>query len=231
MSNALSHEVYLVFEQLKAIDRRRSRVIDSVAAHFGRNKIADVLTRMQLLDPLFSANSNFFDSIDEREPEDFIRFLAKKTEAYEAETVKVLREQVSPYNQHVDEQILFGARTAGQDAARAFLTNSAAAARRSRLPLSEAVQSIFHITYNGLPSDKGFILSIRPLSGITVHYRYSAHLEAWQSTGVDFSFMCELRREWISGLLDVFSPDVYYSRTQSCEQGDGYGFEEFSLRS
>ena len=226
-----SHEVHLVFEQLRAIDRRRSRVIDSVAAHFGRKKVADLFTQNNLQLPLFSEDPKFVDIIDEREPQEFIRFLAKKTEAYEAKTIKLLREKISDYHPHVDEQILFGARTAGQDAARAFLTSSTAAEKRSRLPLTEAVQSIFHITYNGLPSDRGFILSIRPQSGITVHYRYSAHSEAWNEAGIDVAFMGKLREEWISGLLDILSPNVFYHRAKAFELGDGYGFEEFALHS
>jgi len=149
----------------------------------------------------------------------------------EAATVTALRKHVSVYQQHVDEQILFGARTAGQEAGRSFLARSKPATKgRTHLDVPEAIQAVFDLTYNGLPWEKDYFLCLRALGGSTVHYIRSPHLAAWRSSNGDPKFLSSLKSEWTKGMLDILSPETEYSSSHSIEQGETFGLAQFHLR-
>ncbi len=227
MNSHISPDIEVVFEQLLWIERRRFRLVESVSAHFGRPLVERVLSGL-LSGPL--ANEPEFQALlDEREPLDFLRSLALAVEESEATTVTRLRTHVSVYREHVDEQILFGARTSGQEAGRAFLSRSQGAPTRSNpLPVPESVQAIFELNYTGLPGERNHFLILRSHGGSTVHFMRSPHLEAWK--GAESRFLYNLRCEWVRGILDIISPRIELFTAQAIEQGGAFGLEHFFFR-
>lgn len=231
MYQNVSPEIERVFSQLKWLEQKRFRVIESVAAHFGKNLIQKILEKEALLSSPLQDPVPFNELLDAREPEIFLKDFAQQMEQLEAKTVTALRKYVSTYQLHVDEQILFGGRTAGQEAGRDFLSRiRMSLTGRSHLDLPEAVQAVFEMTYNGLPEDKNYFLTIRPLAASTMHTVRSAHLENWKSAGGDPKFLYQLKMEWIRGILDILSPKVEFATTQSIEQGNEFGLAHFYRR-
>lgn len=231
MYQNVSPEIERVFNQLIWLEQKRFRVIESVAAHFGKDLVARVLAKENIKDSPLKEVTSFTELLDERNPSDFLTYFAHKMEALEASTVTTLRKHISTYQSHVDEQILFGARTAGQEAGRAFLSKvRASLTGRSYLELPEAVQAVFEMTYNGLPEEKNYFLTIRPLAASTIHIVKSPHLESWKSVNGDPKFMYALKVEWIRGILDILSPKVEYHTTQCIEEGGAFGLAHFYSR-
>lgn len=223
-----SPEIERIYQQLLWIERRRARVLASVSAHFGKS-IVEKLTK-EIISPL-AGEPDYSTLVDETGPERYLAKLANEVEQLEANTVSALRKHVSVYPAHVDEQILFGARTAGQEAGRTFLASAKPAITgRSHLEVPEAVQAVFDLTYNGLPWEKNHFLCLRALGGSTVHYTHSPHLSAWKSVGAEPRFLYELKSEWIKGILDILSPETEYSSSQAIEQGAEFGLAHFHQR-
>lgn len=227
----ISPEIERIYQQLLWIERRRQRIISSVAAHFGAGSIERILrTEGCALSPLKN-EPDYSTLVDERGPELFLAALAAEVERLEALTVTALRKHVSVYQQHVDEQILFGARTAGQESGRIFLAQSRFATKgRPYLEVPEAIQAVFDITFNGLPWDRNHFLCLRSLGGSTVHYTRSPHLESWRAAGADPRFLYAVKTEWTKGILDILSPETEFSSTQSIEQGGDFGLAHFYHR-
>lgn len=224
----ISAEIERIYQQLLWIERRRERIISSVSAHFGRTSVDRIMK--DLHSPL-AGEPDLVSLVDERGPAAFLAGLAVEVEAHEAKTITQLRKHLSVYPEHVDEQILFGARTAGQESGRAFLANAKPAlAGRSHLEVPEAVQAVFDLTYNGLPWERNFFLSLRSLGGSSVHFSRSPHLTAWTQAGGDPKFLYAIKSEWIKGILDILSPFTEFSSSQAIEQGAGYGLAHFHLR-
>jgi hypothetical protein len=227
----ISPEIERIYQQLLWADRRRARIITSVAAHFGSTTVQRILSQEKLTNSKLVGEPDFHTLLDERAPPAYLAHLAHETEALEAATVSALRKHVSVYQQHVDEQILFGTRTAGQEAGRSFLARSKLATKgRTHLDVPEAIQAVFDLTYNGLPWEKDYFLCLRALGGSTVHYIRSPHLAAWRAAGGDPKFMFSLKSEWIRGMLDILSPETEFSTSHSIEQGERYGLAQFHLR-
>jgi hypothetical protein len=231
VKSRISPEVELVYSQLLWIERRRFRLVESVSVHFGHALVQRVLSTGGLSRSPLENEPDFVSLLDEREPEEFLAHLASEVEKNEAATITRLRSHVSIYREHVDEQILFGARTAGQEAARSFL--SLAPMTRPRpalLSVPEAVQAIFELNYTGLPGEKNHFLMLRSQGGSTVHFARSPHLEAWNAVGAEPKFLYQARCEWVRGILDIASPQIEFSTAQAIEQGGPYGLEHFFLR-
>jgi hypothetical protein len=231
MIRNVSPEIERVYSQLHWIHLRRFRVIESVSAHFGREQVQKILEKSGIASPKLENNPDFFSLLDERDPLAYLRDLGREIERHEAATVTALRRHVSIYQEHVDEQILFGSRTAGQEAGRIFLSRSKPAVReRSHLDVPEAVQAVFELTYSGMPGEKNHFLCLRSLGGCSVHQSHSPHLESWKMESGDPKFFHAMKSAWIVGILDILSPDTIYSATTAIELGDEYGLAHFHLR-
>ncbi len=221
----------LVFEQLLWIERRRFRILENVSSHFGRSLVERILKTDDLMSSPLRGEPEFEDLMDERDPEIFLSDLALAVEKNEAATITRLRSHVSIYREHVDEQIIFGSRTAGQEAGRFFLSRSPVAKTRpSPLSVPESVQAVFELNYTGLPGEKNHFLMLRSHGGSTVHFVRSPHLEAWKSVAADPRFLYDLRCEWVRGILDIVSPQTIHRTAAAIEQGETYGLEHFYFR-
>ncbi len=229
MENRISPEIEGVYNQLLWIEQRRARIVESVSAHFSQSAAYKILKEKSLLNTIVGREKSFSTLLDDRSPKVFLADLAKQVEQQEAATIHALRTHISLYQHHVDEQILFGARTAGQEAGRHFLSRLAAHTRRY-LDVPEAVQAVFELTYNGLPDERNHFLCLRLFGGSTVHFIRSPHLAAWTAVGADPSFLFELKEEWIRGILDILSPETVFTTTQAMERGDDYGLSQFYAR-
>jgi hypothetical protein len=222
-------EIEKAFGQLQWVERRRQRVIAAVGSHFGMATAQRVLKEAGV--DITSSEDPFASLIDERDPPEFLAALADQVLTREARTIAALRKNVSTYPQHVDEQILFGTRTAGQEAARAFMArNHPAADNAEHLELAEAIQALLELSYFGLPGEKNYFLSLRAHGGSTVHFSRSPQLEAWRSAEGDSKFLHQLKEQWVRGILDILSPTVEYSSPQSLEEGHAFGLAQFHLR-
>jgi hypothetical protein len=233
MESRVSPDIEKIFEQLLWIMRRRFRVVESVKAHFGKTGVDRALAGLSALPPLpLDHEPEFLDLLDEREPLDFLGSLSFAVEHFEADTITRLRAHVSMYRDHVDEQILFGARTAGQEAARTFLESQAPIGRPrlETLSVPESVQAVFELGFAGLPGDRNHFLVLRPRGGCSAHFVRSPHLAAWAAAGADARFLYGVRCEWVRGMLDILSPSVNFHPAHSIEQGESYGLEHFYLR-
>lgn len=231
MLEPISPEVERVFSQLLWIEHRRARVVESVSAHFGQDKVGKILESQGLLPSPLSGDPCFSRLLDENDPDSFLRSLARRVERHDAATVHALRKHVSVYQQHVDEQILFGARTSGQEAGRSFLAESKPSLKgRQSLSIPEAVQAVFSLSYNGVPGDRNHFLIIRPHSGATVHYTRSPHLDSWNEAGADPKFLYSVNSEWLRGALDILAPNASFVTSQAIEKGHPYGLAHFYLK-
>lgn len=231
MKCGLSPELENIFSQLIWIERRRFRIIEAVSAHFGKENIEKILAMDPATNSPLTEATSLSEMIDDRDPESLLQFLSTQMDTCEATTVKVLRQHVSVYQSHVDEQILFGARTAGQEAARSFLSKSKISHSTDEpISLSEAVQAIFALTYRVDESEKNYFLTLRPQAGATVHEQRSPHIDIWKSVGCDLKLMSAIRNEWIRGMLDILSPDIEYSESKQIEHGSPYGLAHFYKR-
>jgi len=231
VKSRISPDVELVYSQLLWIERRRFRLVESVSVHFGQTLVERVLNAGGLSASPLEAEPDFASLLDERDSKNFLSALANEVEKNEAATITRLRSHVSVYREHVDEQILFGARTAGQEAARTFLSMSPVAKPRpDLLSVPEAVQAIFELNYTGLPGERNHFLLLRSQGGSTVHCVRSPHLEAWHAVSAEPKFLYQTRCEWVRGILDILSPQIEFSTSQSIEQGGAFGLEHFFLR-
>lgn len=216
-----NHQMQSIFSQLQWIEKRKHRILDGIGAHFGNNWKKDLAA----LD--FASGASLREALDEREPEAFVADLAYKVEKEEARTVQFLREKVSRYPEHVDEQILFASRSAGQDAGRHHLAQHEYNTPRD-LPVLLA--SLERLCFWGLPADRCYFSSLRPLADFSLHFRSCPHTKAWREGGGDPAFLGKVEQAWIQGLLDILSPDVTHIRRYSIPQGDEYGLDLFIPR-
>ncbi len=231
MKSRISPHIEQIYEQLLWIERRRFRVIESVSAHFGKSVVANVLSTGGWSPCPLLGEPELASLLDEKPPLVFLRELAFKVEACEAAAITLLRSHVSLYREHVDEQIIFGSRTAGQDAGRTFLSQvPIARPRTGPLSTQEAVQAIFELNFQGLPEERNYFLMLRSHGGSTAHFVRSPHLEAWKVANAEPGFMYAVRCEWVKGILDIVSPPVEFSSAQAIEQGDTFGLQHFFLR-
>ena len=231
MIRDVSPEIERVYSQLRWIHLRRFRVVESVSAHFGRENVRRILAKSGVSNSPLENDPDFFSLLDERDAFEFLRDLAFEVEGHEATAVTALRRHVSIYQDHVDEQVLFGSRTAGQEAGRIFLSRSKPAIRlRSHLDVPEAVQAVFELTYSGLPGERNHFLCLRSLGGCSVHFSKSPHLAPWTKAGADPRFFYTMKSQWIRGILDILSPDTIFSTSTALEYGNEYGLAHFHLR-
>jgi hypothetical protein len=232
MDSPTTPELEKTYEQLLWILRRRFRVVESVRAHFGKANVERALGTQDAPPLSLDREAELSELLDERDPVRFLADLAFAVERYEAETVARLRAHVSVYRDHVDEQILFGARTAGQEAARTFLEAQAPLGRPrlETLSVPEAMQAVFDLGFAGLPGDRNHFLVLRSRGGSSAHFSRSPHLEAWLSAGADPRFLYDVRCEWVRGVLDIVSPRVNFHPSSAIEQGGAFGLEHFYLR-
>lgn len=231
MKSRISPEIELVYEQLLWIERRRFRILENVSAHFGRPLVERILSADELLASPLRGEPEFHTLLDERDPNDFLSSLATAVEKNEAAVITRLRSHVSIYREHVDEQIIFGSRTAGQEAGRHFLARSPVVKPRPHpLSVPEAVQAIFEMNFTGLPEERNHFVVLRSQGGSTVHFSHSPHLESWKSVGADSRFLYELRCEWVKGILDIISPQIVHATAAAIEKGSEFGLEHFYFR-
>lgn len=217
------HRVEQILNQLFWIQRRRDRISDSVSSHFGREKVSLLLKGLSLKAPQLSPNFDYRLLQQGKSDEEFVRELALHVEYDEALVVKTLRERASPYPAHVDEQILFGARNAGQDAGRFILQRDID--RSFTLP--EVFQAIESLSYLGLASDQNYFVTLRPLGHISVHHERCPHLKAWTEAGAEVLFQEKLQAAWTRGIIDILSPQTFFERKYSIPRGDAFGLDYY----
>jgi hypothetical protein len=226
----MSPEIEKVYGQLLWVERRRQRVIAAVGSHFGHPSVERILAENKIA-PLFGAGTGFSSLIDERGPGETLRSVAADTLRLEARTLATLRKHVSVYQHHVDEQILFGVRTAGQEAGRSFMAQShRAGLKPERLEIPEAIQAVLELTFQGLPGERNHFLSLRAHGGSTLHFVRSPYLDAWRAENADPKFLHLNRLEWVRGMLDILSPETEYSTSHSLEEGGAFGLAQFHQR-
>ena len=227
----ISPELERAYSRLLWMERRRARITDCVASHFGRPLISKLLEKHELT---HSALQNFpilSQVINEDCPSEAIRALASDMEIKEAKTITLLQNHASSFKTHVEEQILFGARSSGQDAGRYFLSQSRDnAIFDSDFSIAQVVQAVFELSYEGHPHDSNFFIVARSIGSTNIHYERSAHLISWKAANADINFLVKVRAEWIRGIIDILSPKVQFCATKSIELGDAYGHEHYSIR-
>jgi hypothetical protein len=224
----ISPELVKIYQQLRWMEQRRKRIVDSVASHFSKKSVFQILEKENLTTCPYQLDLELSKLIDEREPEDFLIDLANTIEFLEAKTITCLRKHTSVYQNHVDEQILFGSRNSGQDAGRQFLATFKKYDKTAyHLEPIESVQAVFDITFNGFTKDKNFFLVLRAQGGSTIHFERSPHLKNWQNAGADPKFLHLVRVEWIKGILDILSSKLAFTYTQSIECGADFGLAQF----
>ncbi|MGZ3652522.1 MAG: hypothetical protein ACXVB9_05650 [Bdellovibrionota bacterium] len=231
MKSRISPDIEKIYEQLLWVVRRRFRIVESVAAHFGKPLVDRVLQSVPA--PLLPLDKevDFRTLLDERDPLDLLQTLAFDIVKNEAATISQLRTRVSLYREHVDEQILFGSRTAGQEAGRTFLAQTPIGKPRlESLTVPESVQAVFELNFTGLPGEKNHFLMLRSQGGSSAHFVRSPHLEAWTAAGADPRFLYDVRSNWVRGILDIISPGVEFYPASAIEQGSPFGLEHFYLR-
>jgi hypothetical protein len=233
VKSRISPDIEKIYEQLLWIVRRRFRIVESVAAHFGKPIVERTLAAVSPPRLPLHHEVDFRALLDERDPLALIQDLAHDIVKHEAAVVSQLRARVSVYRDHVDEQILFGSRTAGQEAGRTFLAETRTPVGKPRLEalsVPESVQAVFELNFTGLPGDKNHFLVLRPQGGSSAHFVRSAHLNAWKEGGGDARFLYDVRAAWIRGILDIISPGIDFYSASAIEHGSPYGLEHFYLR-
>lgn len=233
MKSRISPDIEKIYEQLLWIVRRRFRIVESVSVHFSKGLVERSLAGVPA--PLLPLDHevDFRTLLDERAPLELLADLAFDIVKNEAEVIVQLRARVSPYRNHVDEQILFGSRTAGQEAGRTFLAQTRTTVGKPRLEslsVPESVQAVFELNFTGLPGEKNHFLMLRPQGGSSAHFVRSPQLPAWKAGGGDARFLFEVRAAWVRGILDIISPGVDFHAASAIEQGASYGLEHFYLR-
>ena len=233
VKSRISPDIEKIYEQLLWIVRRRFRIVESVSAHFGKVLVTRSLVNVPA--PLLPLDHevDFRTLLDERPPMQLLGDLAFDIVKNEATVIAELRALVSPYRDHVDEQILFGSRTAGQEAGRTFLAQTRTPGGKPRLDslsVPESVQAVFELNFTGLPDEKNHFLVLRPQGGSSAHFVRSPQLTAWRAGGGDACFLFEVRASWVRGILDIISPSVDFHAASAIEQGASYGLEHFYLR-
>jgi hypothetical protein len=231
VKSRISPDIEKVFEQLLWVVRRRYRIVESVQAHFGRQLVDRVLEAVPPPPLPLSDQADLPPLLDEKEPLEFLSSLAFEVVRNEAATISQLRGHVSVYREHVDEQILFGSRTAGQEAGRSFLAQPPAGKPRPEsLSVPEAVQAVFELNFTGIPGEKNHFLMLRSQGGSSAHFVRSPLLAAWASAQADPRFLYDMRCEWVRGILDILSPRVEFHPASAIERGNPFGLEHFYLR-
>lgn len=224
----ISPEIQRVFQQIRWLEKRRTKIIESVSSHFSKATVQQILEKENLVTFPLNLELELSQLIDERNIDDFLRDLANRVEVFSAQTIAAIRKHTSVYRDHVDEQIRFGSRYAGQDAGRYFLSSHTKYDKTvPHLEPIEVVQAVFELTYNGFPGDKNYFLCLRSFGGSTVHFQHSPHLKNWASVGTDPKFLHQIKVDWMKGILDILSPGMEFSFTQAIETGAKFGLAQF----
>jgi hypothetical protein len=209
--------------QISLQEERRIRVVEAVAAHFGREKVNSALRELSS-SPLseWSGEGELRSLHLGRQS---LQKLARTQTEIEATTYRLLCEKTSKFPAHVEEQILFGARTFGQQIGRSELMEVGFNAEVSA-PL--AVKIVFDCIYTGLEEEKNVFLCLRSMGGSTVHIRRSEfeYLEPTLRRVLSL-----VRNETIKGILEIIAPDISLEISTSMESGDSFGLMQFRLKS
>lgn len=212
------HQLQTIYGQLQWIEIRTKRIYEGLCAHFGQlSAPAPAITLEQ---------NSFWDIIDDREPENFLRDLGHSIRAQEAKQISHYRQLSSKYKSHTDEQIIFYSRSVGQDAARSFLSTFN---YPENIELPTILLAIERLCYFGLPRDNNHFATIRPLSDFSLHFQKCPSTAAWIEGGGDPIFLDEMEKSWILGILDILAPKLIHQRRYSIPKGHPFGLDFFSL--
>jgi hypothetical protein len=220
------HRIERILLQLSWIQRRQHRIIDSVMAHFGRAAVKSIVDSLKLRAQELPTTPDYSLLLDDAEPLEFVNKLAYSVEFDEALIIKELLLKASPYPNHVKEQILFGARNAGQDAGR-FVLQKDLQRKFSLIELFQAVDSIY---FQETPGEHNYFVSLRPMGSVSIHNERCRHIDAWNSAGADPIFMEQIQSLWIQGVVDILATNVHFQRTHSIPRGDEFGLWHFIPR-
>ena len=215
----------MIFEQIKWIDRRRTRIVSYISAHYGKKSVRNVLEKISSSLKKPQLHSTLEDHVNELAPSDYLRNLAFDVELDECLTIEAFVQSFSKQETEFKKQILRGSRYSGQEAARNIQSHSSLESFNGTPPLSILYSAISKLLYNGLPDDKFSFTSVRPLSDISIFYSKCPHIDAWRKGTKDVAFMCDIRHNWIQGLLEILAPNILHIRSASIAKGNKFGKE------
>ncbi len=217
----------IVFDQLKLIDRRRLRVLETANSRFPAHSLRKYLELECENLRNFEFRERLDDAMDDSGPSVYLKKLAFEIELNEARQVKALLSHPTIIQEQIQQVILEGAQVAGQDAARDYLRSSRRTENFRSINLAELYSVLSRLIFLELPSDHSAFSSIRPLSDISIHFKKCVHIEAWRSAEIDPKIMSDIEHAWISGILEIIRPDVRHLRITSISRGDSYGRDKF----
>lgn len=217
----------ILFDQLKLIERRRFRMLESVANHFSNFDFSKYLgeSAPELQNLIFKDRLD--DQMDDSGPKTYLRRLTLLVNKNEALQVKALMSCPAIPQNNIRKLLLQGARIAGQDAARELSGFSARRSKGLPLSLSELFSILNRLVFFEFPDQRNVFASIRPLSDISVHFKTCLQAEAWETAAIDPKIMVEIESKWIKGILDIIRPDIQHERLKSIAYGDEYGRDKY----
>lgn len=217
----------VIYDQLKLIERRRLRVLETVIARFPKGSMRKYLDSECPKLKAFQFSERLDDEMDDSRPSAFLHKLALAIEENEAIQTNALLQHPKIAEEKMKKVILEGAQVAGQDAARNYLRSSKRIGKIGPVNLSDLYSIISRLVFFEFPNEKSAFSSIRPLSDISIHFQKCVHLKAWSKTGVDTKFMCSIEQAWIGGILELIRPDISLVRINSIACGDRYGRDKY----
>ncbi len=215
----------IIYQQLHWIQRRRVRVERAIQNAFGKKSMDRVMEGLVPPLEMHDFSLPLEEARSELSTNKFLRQLAYQVEYNEGRLFQAMLLSISSHREQVAQQILHSSQHSGQEAARHYLTTSSVEST-----LSSIYFAISQVTYWGFPEDKCFFSSVRPLSDILIYHRTCPHTTAWKASGVDTSFMSDVQKCWVDGLLDIFSPNLVHYCTASIPKGDACGKEHFMFQ-
>lgn len=215
-----------VYEKLLWIECRRQRIVGAIRSHLSVPRTEQALARLGPLEN-YLETPLLVSRIDESGPRSSLARLAFQIQKQEAATIEALRLEFQSEAEFFRTETLAGARLAGQEAARSY---QARTSQNDLRDLTLVFAALDNLTYFGLPWDRRWFSSVRPLADIAININSSAHLNAWVAAGADLDILCDIQNEWIDGVLDIIAPNIVHVCSAQIERGHAFGRHRFIPR-
>lgn len=218
----------LVYDQLLWIERRRLRILNTVAAHLSVTRTEKAIA---LLEPPIGPSPlgmNLEDLVDEHGAAACVRRLGYRLQLDEARMIQALLQEFRDQAVELVTQIRSGAKLAGQEAGRSYIARNGTVSETNMPALYTAITQI---AYFGDPSERPWFASVRPLSDVAIHIRACTQTAPWKEAGVDANLMSDLVCDWIDGALEIISPQIIHVYASAIPRGDSFGRHLFFERS
>ncbi len=220
----------IIFDQLKLVERRRSRVLEAAISRFPSHSLRDYLRSKCPELSSYQFRERLDDEMDDSGSSSFLEKLALTVQRNEAIQARALLSYPQIDAEKIKVVIFEGAQVAGQDAARNYLRSSKKIRKLSPINLSNLYSILNHLVFFELPNERSAFSTIRPLSDISIHFRKCVHINAWNEAEVNTKFMCQVEQSWIQGILELIRPDITLIRVSSIAYGDSYGRDKYIPR-